>query len=278
MEELTSLLVGTRGKFQHTDHVSDLIFLEKFVSTQRSTIIPLLEHDPLARIFSVQRPQTVPLSNTLFHLHLLSVITLLLESPFKNENSKDQIRTASFCVERVLDVAKSYLFFILPKESFLKVDPDDIWNVTRTIRNLNNALTDLEQFEAKLGRLVIKDREGWEVARMTEIEREQTLEARLENMYRRDEDMRKNETEEWELRRRRLGECGFEDALEARMATRGYLENNQRFTMIHAMEKEEGMNFDFFEDDDSEDSDSSDDSSNSSNSSDDSDTSDSSDF
>ncbi|KAK2944184.1 hypothetical protein BLNAU_20897 [Blattamonas nauphoetae] len=254
LEELTSLLVGTRRKFQ-TDNVSDLIFLAKLISTQRIKIIPLIEHDLLARLFSVQSPQTVPLSNALLHLHLLSVITLFLESPFKNKNSKDHTRTTTLRIERVLEVTKSYLAFNLPKENFLGLDHEDRLELSRTITKLTKALTDLGQYEAKLGREVIAEREMWEVARITETEHKRTLELRLKDMNRRDEDMWKKKTDRWVLRRRRLGEYGFEDALEARMGTREYLEETDDIVdVIDAMEKEEGLNFDVMDDDDSDDS------------------------
>ncbi|KAK2960684.1 hypothetical protein BLNAU_4339 [Blattamonas nauphoetae] len=247
MEELTSLLVESRQKFQ-TEYVSDLIFLEKFSSTQYIGVIPLLEHDLLARLFSVQQPQTVPLSNTLFHLHLLSVITLFLESPVKSNTSKDQTRTTTLRIERILEVTKSYLVFILPKESFLEPNHSNRLELTRTITKIDKLITDLED-ETQDEWDLITEQEIWETSWMTEVIDEETLEPRLENMNRRDEDMRENETDRWMLRRRRLGECGFEDALEARMATRGYLHTDDRFTMIHAMEKNEGLNFNFFEED-----------------------------
>ncbi|KAK2960640.1 hypothetical protein BLNAU_4295 [Blattamonas nauphoetae] len=244
VEELTSLLVGTRGKFKRTDNVIDLVFLEKLISTQSVNVISLLEHDLLAQIFSVQPPQTVPLSNELFHFNLLSVITLLLESPFKNENSKDQTRAASLCVERVANVAKSYLVFILPKADYLELDQKNQLLLSKTITKLHLKLIDLEQSEARRGRQLITEREMWEVAGLTETEQDETLDLRVKGMNRRDGKMRKKETDRWMLRRRRLGECGFEDALEARTTTRKNMEADDVFFPIYAIEKKEGMNFD----------------------------------
>ncbi|KAK2963577.1 hypothetical protein BLNAU_1620 [Blattamonas nauphoetae] len=178
MEDLISLLVDSRRRLQ-TDYTSDLIFLEKFLSTQRIKIIPLIEHDLLARIFSVQQPQTVPLSKGLFHLHLISMITPLLKSPSKNDISGDQTKAASLCVERVVYVAKSYLVFILPKENCLEMDRDDRRVLSRTITKLTKVLTDLEQYEAQCGRQLITEREVWEAAWLTETENDKTLESRF---------------------------------------------------------------------------------------------------
>ncbi|KAK2943709.1 hypothetical protein BLNAU_21360 [Blattamonas nauphoetae] len=255
MKELTSLLVESRQKFQ-SDYASDLIFLEKLISTQYVDVVSFLEHDLLARLFSVHQPQTVPLSNARFHFHLISVITLLLDTKLEDEcDTETESTPASLCVERVVDVAKYYLAFILPKESCLELDPDDIWSVTSTITKLNNTFTDLEQYETQRGREVSTERELWETAWMTEVEDEDMLKERLEGMNQQDEDMRENETDRWVLRRRRLGECGFEDALEARTTCREPLETDDLFDVIHAMEKEEGVNFDMMDGDDSDEDD-----------------------
>ncbi|KAK2960262.1 hypothetical protein BLNAU_4815 [Blattamonas nauphoetae] len=253
IETMITLLVRTRRKFKDSEAMSDIAFLVQFVKRCGVVITPLLERRVLARIFSVQPPHTVPLSNALFHYHLISLITLFLHSHSKNgRHSKNKTSTSSLLVENVVEVAKSYLVFILPKVGCLGLDKGNKRRLAMTITELIQKLIGLEQYEAKQGRHLITEREVWEVTWMTEIEDEKTLGSRLEDMNKRDGTMRQKKKERWGHRRRKLGDRGLDDAIEAKMTTTEDPEDDNVLEAIYSMAKKEGMNYDFIDEDDSD--------------------------
>ncbi|KAK2956943.1 hypothetical protein BLNAU_8018 [Blattamonas nauphoetae] len=203
----------------------------------------LLEENLVERVIDASKPMAVSTKHGGFHLNLIWAINNIMCDPrniAKDEEERKRIRMLQF--ERVLQPAKQYLEFVLPREEFFPNEVSSNNQLPSRISLLLARTLVLERDLSEDSEIVETGREEWEVGWLVEKTKEKELGERLEKIRQDDVRMKKKEKSRWKKRVERQREAGHEDAMEGWLTRMDLRTRPEIVDYLRHVSEKSGMN------------------------------------